>query len=41
LTEQDWYKLYKQKNGILPDIVHEVILKQTVGAKTFIVLKIP
>jgi len=41
LTEQVWYKVKEQKNGILPDIVNESILKRTVGAKTFITLQIP
>jgi len=30
----------EQKNGTLPDLVNEVILEQTVGAKNFPILKI-
>jgi len=40
-TKQLFYKLEEQKRGILPDVVNESILKQTVGAKTFILLMVP
>jgi len=39
-NEHVCHKLYEQKSGILPDVVSQSILKQTVGAKTFIILNI-
>jgi len=38
-TKQLCQKLQEQKSGILPDVVNESILKQTVGANTFFLPK--